>query len=204
MPDDPYNLDDNKVKLVAYSIVSIRRGHERVMAGGEGTVIITGRMTPETFASYIIGRYLQAEVSDDKAEVAALLASLLDRYLREVGDSTARVLAESLRRYLLEALAGWQEPRPKKTAAEDGEGTRHLKKQYRQIPDADKKYLRVDYVVSNRWPREPQKFEEEQIEVLEEISQAISCRDDGGGASHGGAARVLGRTPKGGAAGSVG
>jgi hypothetical protein len=200
MPEDPYNLDDNKVKLVAYSIVSVRRGHERVMPGGEGTVIITSRMTPETFASYIIGRYLQTEVSDDKAEVVALLAHLLDRYLHEVGDSNARVLAESLRRYLLETLAGWQEPRWKKSSAEDEEGERYLRKKYRQIPDEDKKYLRVDYVVSNRWPREPRKFEEEQIAVLEEIGQAISCEGIGGAPSHG-ALRVLGRTPKGGAAG---
>ena len=51
--------------------------------------------------------------------------------------------------------------------------TRDDKGQPRRIPEEDRKYLRVHYVVSNRWPREPRRFEEEQIEVLEEISQAI-------------------------------
>ncbi|HKE32135.1 MAG TPA: hypothetical protein VKD65_10460 [Candidatus Angelobacter sp.] len=60
---DIYSLEDDKVKLVGYTIVSLRRGHERIMEGGEGSVIVTDSMTGETFTSWIIAKYLQQEVT---------------------------------------------------------------------------------------------------------------------------------------------
>ena len=41
------------------------------------------------------------------------------------------------------------------------------------LPEEDKKYLRVFYQVVERYPREKFKFEEQQIEVLEQISDNI-------------------------------
>lgn len=41
------------------------------------------------------------------------------------------------------------------------------------LPDEDKKYLRVFYQVIERYPREKFKFEEQQIEVLEQIRDNI-------------------------------
>ena len=58
-----YSLEDDKVKLVGYTIVSLRRGHERIMEGGEGSVIVTDNMTGEAFTSWIIAKYLQQEVT---------------------------------------------------------------------------------------------------------------------------------------------
>ncbi|MEK6279439.1 MAG: hypothetical protein AABN95_03720 [Acidobacteriota bacterium] len=46
------------------------------------------------------------------------------------------------------------------------------------LPDDDKKYLRVFYEVLDRYPREKFKYEERQIEVLEEIRDKLP-RDDG-------------------------
>ena len=115
------NLNDDMVKLVAYAIISVRRGHERILDGGEGTLLVIGKMTVDSFTSFIIGRYLQQEVSKDDKDEA-------------------------------------NETKPK---------------QLRRIPEEDRRFLRVHFVVSNRWPREPEKFEEEQIAVLEEIRQAI-------------------------------
>src|SRR5437867_10462694 len=60
---DIYSLEDDMVKLVAYTIVSLKRGDERVMDGGEGTVIVTDSMTGRAFVSWILARYLQEEVS---------------------------------------------------------------------------------------------------------------------------------------------
>jgi len=57
------SLEDDMVKLVAYTIVSLKRGHERVMDGGEGTMIVTDSMTGTAFISWIIARYLQQEVT---------------------------------------------------------------------------------------------------------------------------------------------
>src|SRR5215831_10937880 len=60
---DIYSLDDDMVKLVGYTIVSLRRGHERVMDGGEGTMVVTDNMTGEAFTSWVIAKYLQQEVT---------------------------------------------------------------------------------------------------------------------------------------------
>jgi len=153
------NLDDDMVKLVAYAIVSVRRGHERILDGGEGTLLVIGKMTAESFTSFIIGRYLQQEVSkDDKKEAIKALIKALDRYLRKGANGDTRKFAEQLRTFLQEALTDKSETQPK---------------QLRRIEDEDRRFLRVHFVVSNRWPREPEKFEEEQIAVLEEIRQAI-------------------------------
>src|SRR5262249_49679638 len=41
------------------------------------------------------------------------------------------------------------------------------------LPDDDKKYLRVYYEVLDRYPREPLKYEEDQLKVLREIPDKI-------------------------------
>jgi hypothetical protein len=156
------NLNDDMVKLVAYAIVSVRRGHERILDGGEGTLLVKGKMTQDAFTSYVIARYLQKEISkDDKEEAIRELIKALDRYLREGKADDTRKFAHLLKGYLQEALTDEQKH-------ETG------RKKFRQIPDEDRKFLRVHFVVSNRWRREPKKFEEEQVAVLEEISEAIA------------------------------
>ena len=47
------------------------------------------------------------------------------------------------------------------------------------LPDDDKKYLRVFYEVLDRYPREKFKYEERQIEVLEDIRDKIECKEGG-------------------------
>jgi len=102
-----YNLEDEMVKLVAYTIVSLRRGHEKIMEGGEGSVIVTDNMTGKAFTAWIIGKYLQE----------------------------TKVPRKKLRLEL--------------------------------------KYLRVYYVVSYRWPRQPLEFEQKEVALLREIGRAI-------------------------------
>jgi hypothetical protein len=52
------------------------------------------------------------------------------------------------------------------------------------LPDDDKKYLRVFYEVLERYPRERFKYEEEQIDILKEISATLRReRGAAGGAS---------------------
>jgi len=56
------------------------------------------------------------------------------------------------------------------------------KELYKGMPDEDirdkmddeRLYLRVHFVVSRRWPREPLKFEERQIAVLDQISDVLT------------------------------
>lgn len=111
------NLEDDTVKLVAYTIVSLKRDQERIMEGGQESVIVTDSMKGDAFASWILAKYLQEEVTTPDGTVVSR-GALID-------------------------------------------------------PD-ELRYLRVYYVVSNRWPREPAEFEERQIEVLQGIQNAIS------------------------------
>ena len=57
------SLEDDMVKLVAYTIVSLKRGHERIMDGGQGSMIVTDSMSGRAFISWVIARYLQEEVT---------------------------------------------------------------------------------------------------------------------------------------------
>lgn len=111
-------IDDNTVTLIAYAIVSVKRGDERVMDGGLGSVIVTERMSDAAFASWILAKYMQEEV--------------------DAADS----------------------PTKKKRRSE-------------LIKREELQYLRVYYVVSNRWPREPLEFEQQEVTVLQGIRDAI-------------------------------
>ena len=57
------NLQDDSVKLVAYTIVSLKRGHERILDGGEGSVLVTESMTARGFRSWILAKYMQQEIN---------------------------------------------------------------------------------------------------------------------------------------------
>jgi hypothetical protein len=54
------SLEDELVKLVGYTIVSLKRGDERVMPGGEGNIVVTDSMTEEAFVAWIVARYCQS------------------------------------------------------------------------------------------------------------------------------------------------
>ena len=106
------DLEDELVKLVSYTIVSVKRGAERVMPGGMGALIVTDSMGKEAFISWVIATYLQSKA------YAAL--STKDR-----------------------------------------------------LSEEDQKYLRVDFAVPRRWPREPLEYEEREIRVLDEIKNRL-------------------------------
>jgi hypothetical protein len=117
----PQSLDDDMVKLISYTIVSIKRDAERIMPGGSDSILVMDRMSSEAFTSWLLARYLQS--ADYK-----------------------KLLEDSKR----------------KTTEED-----------EKFLEEDTKYLRIDYVVRHRWPRQPKEYEERQVEVLRQISQAL-------------------------------
>jgi hypothetical protein len=83
---DLENLADDNVKLVAYTIVSLKRDHEHVMDGGSDSVIVTDSMSGEAFVSWILAKYLQQEVlvpcKDKKQRRSELIPSGDLKYLR--------------------------------------------------------------------------------------------------------------------------
>jgi len=112
LPED--SLEDHMVKLVAYTIVSLKRDHERVMPKGEGTLIVRDSLSGEAFTVWMISRYLQS-----------------DGY---------NLLTNS-----------------------------------EKISEEDKKNLRVHYTVTHRWPREPVRFQEREVHVMEQILDRIGA-----------------------------
>lgn len=54
------------------------------------------------------------------------------------------------------------------------------------LPEDDKKYLRVYYEVLDRYVREEFRYEEDQIDVLKEIRDAIRQKEQGGASASGG------------------
>jgi hypothetical protein len=119
MDEELPSLRDGSVKLVAYTIVSVKRDEERVMPGGEGTIVVTENMTGAAFVSWIVARYVQSEG------------------------------------YRKDAYPGLADAEKERKASEE------------------QKYLRVYYVVSHRWPREPLRFEEREVEALGGIRDAL-------------------------------
>ena len=106
------DLNDDAVKLVAYTLVSVKRDEERVLPKGTDQVVITSALSEEAFVAYVVGQYFQSK------------------------------------------------------------GYKELTKT-EKVKEEDRKYIRVHYVVSRRWPREPIRFEERQIDALGRIRDAI-------------------------------
>lgn len=114
MSDCCCDHDHREVKLVEYTIVSIKRCDERIIAKGQ--VIYSDDMSDEAFATWVIARYLQGEdltVSDRRAGEGDDHEAR-ERRLRE------RHIAPEEKRYLRvyhHVLESW--PRPDKDCCDD-------------------------------------------------------------------------------------
>jgi hypothetical protein len=107
------NLADDRLKLVAYTIVFAKPGHERIMPGGQGSILVDVSLTEAQFIAMLIARYLRPE-EGEPPKLAGIFTS----------------------------------PR-------------------------DRKYLKVHYVVSTRWPKEPLEIDSRQSDALEAIRDRI-------------------------------
>jgi hypothetical protein len=77
------NLADDQVKLVSYAIVFTKPGAERVMPGGEGSVVVTDSLTEAQFVAMIIARYMQLKKDAHTFQHAEVIASKADlKYLK--------------------------------------------------------------------------------------------------------------------------
>jgi hypothetical protein len=59
MSDDRCGIDDCKLKLYKYTIVSIKRGDEHILPDGQGQVLIRDPMDDCDFANYVIAEYVK-------------------------------------------------------------------------------------------------------------------------------------------------
>lgn len=108
------NLADDHLKLVAYTIVFAKPGRERIMPGGQGSIVIDDNLTEQQFIAMLIARYLLPKDADPPD---------------------------------LDGI--FETPR-------------------------DRRYLKVHYVVSARWPKEPLEADARQSEALEAIRDRIA------------------------------
>jgi hypothetical protein len=111
------HLGDDMVKLVEYSIITVKRGQGEGgdHSGGEqeldaGRKVITDNLTEDAFVTWVVADFLKDE------------------------------------------------------------------KKGKNLPDSDRKYLRVYYNVLKRWPREELHFEEDQLAELRGIKEAILAK----------------------------
>jgi hypothetical protein len=111
---DSGELADNLVKLIAYFVVSVQPGAERLMPKGADTIVVTDNFSDEAFTAYVIARYFQSTAYTE--------LSVADKVKAE----------------------------------------------------AERIYLRVHFNVVRRWPREPRRYDERQIAVLDQIGRALS------------------------------
>jgi hypothetical protein len=111
------SLENYDVKLVFYTIVSVKRGFEMILPGGQGGLIVVEKLTDEQFTAMIIARYFK---SKDYKDYKELLEKKNDR------------------------------------------GT-HM------FTEADVKYLRVQFVMAYKWPREPVEEDRREAEALERM-----------------------------------
>ena len=85
MPDK--NLNDDMVKLVEYSILSVQRGHEGEKERGQK--IVTDRLTEDAFVTWVIADYLEGdngnghEIPSGQRKYLRVYYNVLQRWPRE-------------------------------------------------------------------------------------------------------------------------
>lgn len=110
------SLDDENIKLVSYTIVSIRPDEERVMPRGQGSIMVKERLSREDFVSWIVARYVKTNPVDDRdrkyLRVHFAVANRWPRPAFKYDEREIGHLREIAAR--LEISGGTDEPRPPK------------------------------------------------------------------------------------------
>jgi hypothetical protein len=146
MPDQ--DLSGSDLKLVRYKVLFTKRGYEHAFP--EQEELVHDDMDAGRFTAWKISEFVQS-LADAEMTVRRVSskwgAALVRKAMEEVGASGA--------------------PDPdrhdKYVAAKDG------KYYIKDLPHEDKKFLRLFFEVLDRFPREDLRYEERQIEVLEQI-----------------------------------
>jgi hypothetical protein len=82
--EPPAGLEQPGVKLVRYTLVSLRPCAERILPEGTGEVVVTGRVSSEDFAVGTISFYLEShEIPHEDKRYLRVVHRLLDRWPRQ-------------------------------------------------------------------------------------------------------------------------
>jgi hypothetical protein len=138
------NLNDDKLKLIRYKILFVKRDFE--VAFSEVEELVSDNMTDSAYTGWKVSEFTQKL---DKTEVPKKWGGGGEKkdepkYPKEKGGKLLATYNDSKGKWYITAF-----------------------------PEDDKKYLRVFFEVLDRYDREKFKYEERQIEVLEEIRDKI-------------------------------
>lgn len=76
-------LEQPGIKLVRYALISLRPCAERILAGGTGEVLVTGRVSRENFAVATVASYLEShEIRHEDKKYLRVHCHVLERWPR--------------------------------------------------------------------------------------------------------------------------
>jgi len=135
---DRCNDRDGTVKLVEYTIVSIKPCDEKVFHRGQ--VIYSDDMDDDAFATWVVARYFQGDEDVDAGH--------------------------------------WDTSSRRDEDKEEHDKKREERRKRREIPSADKRYLRVYHRVLESWARPDDWCNNRHLDALRGIEQAIRDHRD--------------------------
>lgn len=125
---DSRDLQDGSLKLVRYTLVSVRRGEERILPGGSGEILVQGATTPDGFAARIIAEYLESgrRIAKDEERYLRVSCQVLARWPLQCKSRTTEGLEgirDALREVSLRPAVEPSPASPPSIQAWDGTGT---------------------------------------------------------------------------------
>jgi hypothetical protein len=77
-------LEQPGIKLVRYALVSLRPCAERILPGGTGEILVTGRVSRESFAVGTVAGYLEShEIRHEDERYLRVYSRVLERWPRQ-------------------------------------------------------------------------------------------------------------------------
>jgi hypothetical protein len=171
------NLNDDMLKLVRYKILFVKRDYEHALHQDEE--LVSDNINGADFTAWKIAQFIQ-KLSRKPREVR-----VPDKWRDKSYPSKAehalpysQTEVDKLKKAAEAAWAAAEKAKGHPDEQAETDKAKEAEKAYKKattpywligFPEEDKKHLRVFYEVLERYPREKFRYEERQIEVLEEI-----------------------------------
>jgi len=145
------NLNDDMLKLVRYRILFVKRDYE--VAFPEQEELVSDKMTETAFIAWKVAEFMQ-RLRDTPLPPSWVSKDYPSNQLERPPDEVSSL---------------WQAERQNGSA-----------RRIHWLPEGDKRYLRVEFEVVTRYPREKCTYEERRIEVLADMANVIQdCAERG-------------------------
>jgi hypothetical protein len=166
MPDQDLSGDD--LKLVRYKVLFTKREYEHSFP--EKEELVPDDMDATRFTSWKIAEFAQTLKGAEDAvrriqpKWGKYLINQSKQYIGEAGEKLEEEFEAEMKKDEHVYFDKWEYVDVKKK-----KGQKHVYYYLKELPEDDKKYLRLFFEVLDRFAREKFRHDERQIEVLEEI-----------------------------------